>query len=176
MSRSTTPQGYARWRRTSTAARSRFARAFCGAAALLAALGLGACGQPTRADGGIAPTVSVAVQPTLVAETPTVELPDTTAPAEGGLFDAGSSLLSETCEPTGDVWSFSGTVANTDSAAHTFTVAVFIVRGSDSSTVASKEIDVVVAPGERAPVSAKAFYRGPKTGVACLTGVTVKGQ
>ena len=27
-----------------------------------------------------------------------------------------------------------------------------------------------------APVAAKAFYRGPRTGVQCLTGVTVKNQ
>ncbi len=50
------------------------------------------------------------------------------------------------------------------------------MRSSDSSTVASKEIDVMVAAGERAPVAAKAFYRGPRTGVQCLTGVTVKDQ
>ena len=177
MSRSTTLQGYAGWRRTSTPAQSRVARAaFAVGAAALVVASLGACGQPTPADDGIAPTVSVAVQPTIVAQTPTVEAPDTTAPVEGGLFDAGSSLVSQTCEPAGDVWSFSGTVENTDSAAHTFTVAVFIVRGTDSTTVTSKEIDVMVAPGERAPVSAKAFYQGPKIGVQCLTGVTVKDQ
>ena len=35
---------------------------------------------------------------------------------------------------------------------------------------------VMVAAGERAPVAAKSFYRGPRTGVQCLTGVTVKDQ
>jgi hypothetical protein len=176
VSRSTTPTGYAGWHRTAPQVRSRVVRAACAAAALLAAVGLGACGQPTRADTGIAPTVSVAVQPTIVPVTPTLDPPDTTAPVQGGLFDAGSSLVDETCAAVGDVWSFSGTVENADSAPHTFTVGVFIVRRSDSSTVATKEIDVTVAAGERAPVAAKAFYRGPAAGVECLTGVTVKDQ
>jgi hypothetical protein len=146
------------------------------AAGLACAITLGACGQPTRTDDGIAPTVSVAVQPTIAAETPTLDLPDTTAPVEGGLFDASTSLVASTCKPTGDSWNFSGTVSNSDSVPHTFTVAVFIVRTSDSSGVAGKEIDVTVAPGEKGDVTAKGFWRGPATGVECLTGVTVKDQ
>jgi hypothetical protein len=146
------------------------------AAGLASVLALAACGQPTPAGDGIAPTVSVPVQPTITRDTSTSDLPDTTAPVTSGLFDASTSLVASTCRPTGDVWNFSGTVHNTDSVPHTFTVAVFIVRTSDSSDVAGKEIDVTVAPGEKGEVAAKAFWRGPSTGVECLTGVTVKDQ
>jgi hypothetical protein len=146
------------------------------AAGVASALALGACGQPTRIDDGIGPTVSVPVQPTIAPDTPTVDVPDTTAPVPGGLFDAAQSLVASRCTPTGDSWNFSGTVENTDSVPHTFTVAVFIVRTSDASDVAGKEIDVTVAPGEKGDVAAKGFWRGPSTGVECLTGVTVKDQ
>ena len=144
--------------------------------ALAATLAIGACGQPTPSDDTVGPTVSVEVQPTIAPETPTVDTPDTTAPVSGGLFDASTSLVASTCAPTGDVWNFAGTVQNSDSAAHTFTVAVFIVRNSDGSEVAGKEIDVTVGPGEKGDVAAKAFWRGPASGVECLTGVTVKDQ
>jgi hypothetical protein len=137
---------------------------------------LGACGQPSPSDDAIGPTVSVEVQPTIAPETPTVETPDTTAPVAGGLFDASNSLIASTCRPTGDSWDFAGTVQNADTVAHTFTVAVFIVRTADSSDVAGKEIDVTVAPGEKGDVSAKGFWRGPAAGVECLTGVTVKEE
>ena len=144
--------------------------------ALAATLAIGACGQPTPSDDLVGPTVSVQVQPTIAPETPTVDTPDTTAPVSGGLFDASTSLVASTCAPTGDVWNFAGTVQNSDSAAHTFTVAVFIVRNSDGSEVAGKEIDVTVGPGEKGDVAAKAFWRGPASGVECLTGVTVKEE
>jgi hypothetical protein len=174
VSRSAGPQGYAAAPRSVSGARVRAAGLV--AAGLASALSLGACGQPTRSDDGIGPTVSVPVQPTIAPDTPTDDVPDTTAPVAGGLFDASTSLVASTCTPTGDSWNFSGTVQNTDSVAHTFTVAVFIVRTSDSSDVAGKEIDVTVAPGEKGDVAAKGFWRGPKTGVECLTGVTVKDQ
>ena len=174
MSRSADPQGYAAAPRSVARARVRVAGVLT--AGLASALALGACGQPTRSDDGIGPTVSVPVQPTIAPDTPTVDVPDTTAPVEGGLFDASTSLVASTCKPTGDSWNFSGTVENSDSVPHTFTVAVFIVRTSDSSDVAGKEIDVTVAPGEKGDVAAKGFWRGPSTGVECLTGVTVKDQ
>lgn len=146
------------------------------AVGLASALVLGACGQPTPSDDGVGPTVSVEVQPTIAPETPTVDAPDTTAPVAGGLFDAATSLVASTCEPTGDVWNFAGTVQNADTVPHTFTVAVFVVRTSDGSDVAGKEIDVTVGPGDKGDVAAKAFWRGPATGVECLTGVTVKEE
>jgi hypothetical protein len=166
--------GYAGWHRGATQAPVRVV-GWC-AVGLVSALALGACGQPTRSDDAIGPTVSVAVQPTIAPETPTIDTPDTTAPVAGGLFDASTSLVASTCRPTGDSWDFSGTVQNTDSVSHTFTVAVFIVRTSDSSDVAGKEIDVTVAPGAKGDVAAKGFWRGPASGVECLTGVTVKDQ
>ncbi len=147
------------------------------AALILAAVGvLGACGQPTPSDDGVGATVSVKVQPTIAPETETVEAPATTAPVTGGLFDAASSLVASSCRPTGSSWDFAGTVENTDTVEHTFTVAVFIVRTSDAADVAGKEIDVLVAPGGKADVAAKGFWRGPEAGVQCLTGVTVKEQ
>ena len=142
---------------------------------------LGACGQPTPSspDDSIAPTVSVPVQPTITAETPSddaIDPSETTAPSDGGLFDAASSLTDVTCAPTGGSWSFSGTLTNSDSDEHTFTVGVFIVKLSDGSDVAGKEIDVKLAAGAAAPVSIKNFHTGPKAGVECLSGVTVKGR
>jgi hypothetical protein len=148
----------------------------CVAVGLAAALAIGACGQPTPTDDEVGPTVSVEVQPTIAPETPTVDTPDTTAPVAGGLFDASTSLVASTCAPTGDVWNFAGTVQNADTVAHTFTVAVFIVSPSAASDVAGKEIDVTVGPGEKGDVAAKAFWRGPASGVECLTGVTVKEE
>jgi hypothetical protein len=117
------------------------------------------------------------VQPTLTPDSTTPDDSiDPSAPGGGGLFDASQSLTSSSCTATGDVWSFTGTLKNTDSDKHTFTVAVFIVKTSDGSDVASKEVEVTVAPGDSAPVEAKAFHTGDTTGVECLTGVTVKGQ
>lgn len=143
-------------------------------------LALAACGQPTPSspDDSVAPTVSVPVQPTIVPETPSDDVPDpseTTAASGGGLFDAASSLTGATCRPTAGAWSFTGTLTNSDSVEHTFTVAVFIVKVSDGSSVAGKEVDVTLAAGATAPVSVKDFHTGPATGVECLSGVTVKG-
>jgi hypothetical protein len=143
-------------------------------------LALAGCGQPAPSspDDSVAPTVSVAVQPTITAETPSDDVPDpvdTTEPVDGGLFDAASSLTGATCAPSGESWSFSGTLTNSDTQAHTFTVAVFIVKTSDASAVADKEVDVTLAAGATAPVSIKDFHTGPSKGVECLSGVTVKG-
>lgn len=143
-------------------------------------LALAGCGQPAPSspDDSVAPTVSVPVQPTITAETPSDDVPDpvdTTDPGDGGLFDAASSLTGATCAPTGESWSFTGTLTNSDTQEHTFTVAVFIVKSSDGSDVASKEVDVTLAAGATAPVSIKDFHTGPSKGVECLSGVTVKG-
>ncbi len=143
-------------------------------------LALAGCGQPAPSspDDSVAPTVSVAVQPTITAETPSDDVPDpvdTTDPGDGGLFDAASSLTGATCAPSGESWSFSGTLTNSDTQAHTFSVAVFIVKTSDASAVASKEVEVELAAGATAPVSIKDFHTGPSKGVECLSGVTVKG-
>ena len=139
---------------------------------------LAACGQPTprNPDDAVAPTVSVPVQPTITAETPDDAAADPSEePTDGGLFDASSSLSGVTCEPSGESWSFTGTLANSDTAAHTFTVAAFVLKVSDGSQVASKEIDVKLAAGASAPVAIRDFWTGPKAGVECLSGVTVKG-
>jgi hypothetical protein len=143
----------------------------------LALTSLAACGQPTPAsfDDSVAPTVSVAVQPTITAETPTDDAADPSqAPTDGGLFDASSSLSEASCEPTGDSWSFTGTLTNSDTEEHTFTVAAFILKLSDGSDVAGKEIEVELGPGKSAPVAIRDFHTGPKAGVECLSGVTVK--
>jgi hypothetical protein len=144
----------------------------------LALTALAACGQPTPAprDDSVAPTVSVAVQPTITAETPSDDAPDPSEePTDGGLFDVSSSLTGATCEPTGDSWSFTGTLTNSDTEEHTFTVAAFVVKLSDGSYLANKEVDVKLAAGASAPVAIRDFHTGPKTGVECLSGVTVKG-
>ncbi|WP_343990647.1 hypothetical protein [Terrabacter terrae] len=149
-------------------------------ASMALVLGLAACGQPTpqSPDDSVAPTVSVPVQPTLTRDTPDDDVPnptDSTAASDGGLFDASSSLSAATCVPTGDSWSFSGTLKNSDTEEHTFTVAVFLVKTSDGSDVVSKEVDVKLAAGASAPVTIRNFHTGPKAGVECLSGVTVKG-
>jgi hypothetical protein len=120
--------------------------------------------------------VSVAVQPTIAPVTPSDDVIDPSAePSDGALFDASSSLTDAKCEATGETWSFTGTLTNSDSQEHTFTVAVFIVKRSDGSDVAGKEVDVKLAAGETKPVSIPDFHTGPKAGVECLSGVTVKG-
>lgn len=144
----------------------------------LALTALAACGQPTpgNPDDSVAPTVSVPAQPTITAETPTDDAADPSVePTDGGLFDASSSLSGVSCEPTGDSWSFTGTLANSDTEEHTFTVAAFVLKLSDGSQAASKEIDVKLAAGASAPVAIRDFWTGPKAGVECLSGVTVKG-
>src|SRR6476469_8621621 len=143
-------------------------------------LALAGCGQPAPSspDDSVAPTVSVSVQPTITPETPSDDVPDpsdTAAPSDGGLFDAASSLTDATCEPKGQSWSFTGTLTNSDTEEHTFTVAVFIVKDSDGSDVAGKEVDLKLAAGATAPVSIKDFHTGPSKCVECVSGVTVKG-
>ncbi|GAA5019767.1 hypothetical protein GCM10023258_07670 [Terrabacter aeriphilus] len=164
-----------RLRRDAAAHRFRTAGAWCAAGALVAALG--ACGQPQPSpDDGVAPTVSVPVQPTITAVTPSDDVIDPSVePSDGELFDAASSLTDASCEATGGVWSFTGTLTNSDTEKHTFTVAVFIVKRSDGSDVAGKEVDITLEPGATAPVSIPSFHTGPGTGVECLSGVTVKG-
>jgi hypothetical protein len=142
-------------------------------------LALAACGQPTPSpDDSLPPTVSVPLQPTITADTPTDDAPDpagTAAPSGGGLFDASSGVTQTTCEQTGETWSFTGTLTNADTREHTFTVGAFIVKVSDGSEVAGKELDVTLAAGATAPVAIKDFHSGPSAGVQCLSGVTVKG-
>jgi hypothetical protein len=142
-------------------------------------LALAGCGQPAPRtdDDSVAPTVSVPVQPTITLDTPTDAAPDpadTTDASGGGLFDASASLTGTTCEPAGESWSFTGTLTNSDTQEHTFTVAVFLVKTSDGSDVAGKEVDIKLAAGATTPVSIKSFHTGPKAGVECLSGVTVK--
>ncbi|GAB3078808.1 hypothetical protein GCM10027053_48910 [Intrasporangium mesophilum] len=139
---------------------------------------LAGCGQPAPSGpgGGLEPTVSVPVQPTIAPVTPSDDAPsDPSAAVDEDPYDASSSLTSGTCQPSGDVWSFTGTLKNSDTQQHTFSVGVFIIKTSDSSQVASKEVEVTVAPGATAPVKVEGFWKGPKTGVECLTGVTIKG-
>ncbi|WP_207555987.1 hypothetical protein [Intrasporangium flavum] len=145
---------------------------------VLGSLALGACGQPTPSAPDDGATVSVPVQPTILPDTATGS-DDTTpsAAGDGGLFDASSSLTGVECAPgAGDVWGLTGTLKNPDSQQHTFTVAVFIVKSADGSEVVSKEVDVPLAAGASAPVSVAKLWTGPKKGVECLTGVTVKDQ
>jgi hypothetical protein len=144
-------------------------------------LALAGCGQPTPStpDDSVAPTVSVPLQPTITPETPSDDVPDpadTTAPSDGSLFDAASSLTATRCTATGGSWSFTGTLTNSDTEKHTFTVAVFLVRTSDGSDVAGKEVDIDLAPGATTPVSVPDFHTGPAKGVECLSGVAVKRQ
>jgi hypothetical protein len=148
------------------------------AAGLVALAALAGCGQPapTSPDDGSVPTVSVPVQPTIEPATPSDELSAApSAAVDDDPYDASSSLIASTCEPAGDVWNFSGTLKNSDAQQHTFSLGVFIIKTSDSSQVASKEVEVTVAPGATAPVKVDGFWKGPKTGVECLTGVTIKG-
>jgi len=148
------------------------------AVALVLAVALAGCSQPAPAPGdpddSVAPTVSVPVQPTVLPETPSDETADPSAPVDTDPYDASSSLTGGTCAPTGDVWNFTGTLKNSDTEQHTFSVGVFIVK-PDGSEVASREVEVTVAPGATAPVAVRNLWKGPSTGVECLTGVTVKG-
>ena len=139
---------------------------------------LSGCGQPSPSDpgDGVGPTVSVALQPTLRLDTSTPDPVDTSAAGSAGLFDASQALVSETCTATGDTWSFTGRLENTDTAEHAFTVGVFVTATADGSQISGKEIVVTVPAGGSAPVAAKKFYTGRTKGVECLTGVTVKAD
>lgn len=139
---------------------------------------LGGCGQPSSAqtDDGVAPTVSVAVQPTLRPDTSTPDPVNPSAASAGGLFDASQALVSEACTATGDAWSFTGRLENTDTAEHAFTVGVFVTAKADGTQIGGKEIVVTVPAGGSAPVAAKNFFTGVTKGVECLTGVTVKAD
>lgn len=139
---------------------------------------LSGCGQPSPSDStdGVDPTVSVALQPTLRPDTSTPDTLDPSAPSSGGLFDASQALVSEACTATGDAWSFSGRLENTDTAEHAFTVGVFVTATADGTQIGGKEIVVTVPAGGSAPVAAKNFFTGRTKGVECLTGVTVKAD
>lgn len=139
---------------------------------------LSGCGQPSpsETDDGVGPTVSVALQPTLRPDTVTPDPVDPSAPSSGGLFDASQALVSEACTATGDAWSFTGRVENTDTAEHAFTVGVFVTATADGTQIGGKEIVVTVPAGGSAPVAAKNFFTGRTKGVECLTGVTVKAD
>ena len=136
------------------------------------------CGQPSPSgsNDGVDPTVSVALQPTLRLDTSTPDPVDPSAASSGGLFDASQALVSQACTSTGDSWSFSGRVENTDTAEHAFTVGVFVTATADGSQIGGKQIVVTVPAGGSAPVVAKKFYTGRTQGVECLTGVTVKAD
>ncbi|MEO6999678.1 MAG: hypothetical protein ABI112_16500 [Terracoccus sp.] len=139
---------------------------------------LGGCGQPSSSgsDDGVGPTVSVPLQPTLRPDTSTPDTVNPSAPSSGGLFDASQALVSEDCTATGDAWSFTGRLENTDTAKHAFTVGVFVTTTDDGTQIGGKEIVVTVAAGGSAPVAAKNFFTGRTKGVECLTGVTVKAD
>ncbi|OFE15340.1 hypothetical protein BA895_06325 [Humibacillus sp. DSM 29435] len=139
---------------------------------------LSGCGQPSPSDSGdgVDATVSVALQPTLRPDTSTPDIVDPSAPSSGGLFDASQALVSQACTATGEAWSFTGRVENTDTTEHAFTVGVFITATADGSEVGGKEIVVTVPAGGSAPVAAKNFFTGRTKGVECLTGVTVKAD
>ena len=169
------PTAYPR-RRTAVRCWARAPLAYAAALGLVVALA--GCGQPAPSAPGEGPgaTVSVAVQPTIEPVTPSDDVPsDPSAAVEEDPYDASSSLTSSTCEPVGDVWSFTGTLKNSGTEQHTYSVGVFIIKTADSSEVASKEVEVTVAPGATAPVQVEGFWKGAKTGVECLTGVTIKG-
>lgn len=143
-------------------------------------VGLTGCGQPSpRASTPPAPTtVDVVIQPTIAPYDPTAAdtAPDPSAPADESLEDASAALTDESCEPQGDVWSFSGTLTNKNATAETYTIGITILKTSDTSDVFTRELTVTVQPGQSVPVSAKDFHRAPAKGLTCLTGVTVKGQ
>ncbi len=144
----------------------------------LAAVVLGGCGQPssTAPADGVPPTVSVVVQPTIRLDTSTPQPTDPSAAISSEPFDSSQALVTSKCAATGDAWSFTGRVENTDTTPHTFTVGVFVTDTGDGSQIGGKEIVVTVAPGGSAPVAAKAFYTGRTKGVECLAGVTVKDE
>jgi hypothetical protein len=134
------------------------------------------CGQPTApADDA---TVNVPSQPTLTLDTETPDAVDTTAPVEGGSFDLSEQLTTTSCAPAGGVWSYSGTLKNPGSDDLHATVAVSLVKKSDSSVITTKEIDVVVKAGQSVPVGAKNFYTEPAgdAGIECLTGASDKDE
>lgn len=137
------------------------------------------CGQPEASAPDVADTVSVPIQPTIAplgTEPESFDI-DPSAPAAEGLFDAASHLTTTSCAATGGVWSYSGTLENPERDEQTFTVAIILLKTSDMSAVATKEIDLTVAGGAKVPVEAKAFHTSPDSNpgdLECLTGVTVK--
>ena len=147
------------------------------AVAATALVGVAGCAQPAKAptDGG---TVSVAIQPTLTPLRTEPEAASTDA-GTGGLFDLGELLTTISCDQTGGVWSYRGTLANDTGDDLDLTVAISLVSAADSKLLTVHELDLRVAAGETVPVEAPSFYSDPAVDAAtvqCLTGVTDKDQ
>jgi hypothetical protein len=166
--------------------RSRPSRRWAVAPALLGAAlvaTVAACSQPSaQSPEGVRPTtVEVAIQPTILPIDPVGTDLGTEAtgpaPTDDGHdhpFDASDRLTAAKCAATGDVWSFTGTMTNPDSADVTYTVGVTLLSTKDLTDVVTKEITVTVPGGGTAPVGAKDFHKGSSTDLTCLTGVTIK--
>ena len=103
----------------------------------------------------------------------------TTAAGTGGLFDLGELLTTTSCDQTGGVWSYRGTLANDTGEELDVTVAISLVSSADEKLLTVHELDLRVPAGETVPVEAPSFYSDqdvdPAT-VQCLTGVTDKEQ
>lgn len=141
-------------------------------------LGAAGCAQPERAptDGG---TVSVAIQPTITPLRTEPETVSTTAAGTGGLFDLGELLTTTSCDQSGGVWSYRGTLANETGEELDITVAISLVSSADATLLTVHELDLLVPAGDTVPVEAASFYSDqdvdPAT-VQCLTGVTDKDE
>lgn len=138
---------------------------------VLSAAALAGCAQPAPENNG---PVKVTTYATITADDAVPPPPaDPSAASSGGIFDASTSLTTTSCQSTGGSWSFEGTLKNTDTEAHNFSVAIFLLK-SDMTQAAMKELTVQVPAGGQAPVVVKDFYTGPSDGLQCTTGVTVK--
>ena len=141
-------------------------------------LGVAGCAQPEQApaDGS---TVSVAIQPTITPLQTEPESVSTTAAGTGGLFDLGELLTTTSCDQSGGVWSYRGTLANDTGEELDVTVAISLVSSAEAKLLTVHELDLRVPAGKTVPVEAPSFYTDqdvdPAT-VQCLTGVTDKDQ
>lgn len=147
------------------------------ALAATAVFGVAGCGQPDPpTDVG---TVSVPIQPTITAIPTEPESVGTTAAGTGGLFDLGELLTTTSCDQSGGVWSFRGSLANETGEELDITVAISLVSSADATLLTVHELDLRVPAGETVPVEAASFYSDqdvdPAT-VQCLTGVTDKDE
>jgi len=140
--------------------------------------GVAGCGQPepTPTDEGI---VSVPIQPTITPLRTEPESVGTTAAGTGGLFDLGELLTTTSCDQSGGVWSYRGTLANETGEELDITVAISLVSSADATLLTVHELDLRVPAGDTVPVEAASFYADqdvdPAT-VQCLTGVTDKDE
>ena len=141
-------------------------------------LAVAGCGQPEPAttDGG---TVSVPIQPTITPLPTDPESVGSTAAGAGGLFDLGELLTTTSCDQSGGVWSYRGTLANETGQELDITVAISLVSNADATLLTVHELDLRVPAGDTVPVEAASFYSDqdvdPAT-VQCLTGVTDKDE